>query len=78
MIITKCDIDALSCKEKLEGILRDRGEKWARRKVVQKYVGYLGKDMHSDRDIELGNILPYVTRLLDKSIIQEDIFLCSN
>jgi len=48
-------------------------EKRVNGKVVQKYAGYLGKDLHSKNDIELGDILPYITRLLDRGISQEDI-----
>ncbi len=48
-------------------------EKRVKRKVVQKYVGYLGKDLHSKNEIELGDILPYITRLLNSKISQEDI-----
>ena len=37
-------------------------------KVVQKYVGYLGKDPKSKSGIMSGYILPYVTRLMDLDI----------
>ena len=42
-------------------------------KTVQKYVGYLGKNPNSKKEIELGDLLLYITRLLDKNISQEDI-----
>ncbi|EQB74482.1 MULTISPECIES: hypothetical protein [Ferroplasma] len=48
-------------------------EKRVKGKVVQKYVGYLGKDLHSKNEIKLEDILPYIKRLLDKKISQEDI-----
>lgn len=37
-------------------------------KVVAKYVGYLGKDPNSKREIEPEDLMPYVQRLLKKGI----------
>jgi ABC-type transport system involved in cytochrome c biogenesis ATPase subunit len=42
-------------------------------KVVQKYVGYLGKSLKSKNEIEPEEIVKYVSRLLDKGINQEEI-----
>ena len=42
-------------------------------KVVQKYVGYLGKSLNSKTEIEPEEILKYVSRLLKKGISQEEI-----
>jgi len=39
-------------------------EKRVNGKVVQKYVGYLGKNPKAKNEIESEDILPYVTRLL--------------
>ena len=47
--------------------------KRVRGKTVQKYVGYLGKNPNSKKEIEPGDLLLYITRLLDKNISQEDI-----
>jgi hypothetical protein len=48
-------------------------EKRINGKIVQKYVGYLGKSPNSKSEIEPKDILQYITRLLDKNISQEDI-----
>jgi hypothetical protein len=37
-------------------------------KIVQKYVGYLGKDPKSRVEISYGEIMPYVSRLMDLEI----------
>ncbi|MEM3192149.1 MAG: hypothetical protein QW292_08690 [Candidatus Parvarchaeota archaeon] len=37
-------------------------------KVVQKYVGYLGKSPNSKNEIEPEEIMQYVQRLLSKNI----------
>lgn len=42
-------------------------------KVVQKYVGYLGKSLSSKVEISFGEVLPYVTRLMDLEISDSDI-----
>ena len=42
--------------------------KWVNGRTVHKYVGYLGKDLSSKREIAFGEILPYVTRLMDLEI----------
>jgi ABC-type multidrug transport system ATPase subunit len=42
-------------------------------KVVQKYVGYLGKDPNSKKEITGKDILPYVERLLDIEITDVEI-----
>ena len=42
-------------------------------KVVQKYVGYLGKSLNSKNEIEPEKILKYVSRLLKKGISQEEM-----
>ena len=42
-------------------------------KVVQKYVGYLGKSLNSKNEIEPEEILKYISRLLKKGISQEEI-----
>ncbi len=42
-------------------------------KVVQKYVGYLGKDPGSKSEITFGDLLPYVTRLMDLEVTDADI-----
>ena len=47
--------------------------KRVRGKTVQKYVGYLGKNPNSKKEIEPSDLLLYITRLLDKNISQEDI-----
>ena len=39
-------------------------EKHVNGKVVQRYVGYLGKGLHSKNEIKLEDTLPYTTRLL--------------
>lgn len=48
-------------------------EKRVNGKVVQKYVGYLGKDPKAKKEITPEDILPYVERLLRKGISQEEI-----
>ena len=48
-------------------------EKWVNGKVVQKYVGYLGKSPNSKKEIEPEEIMKYVERMLDKRITQEKI-----
>ncbi|MGC8693553.1 MAG: hypothetical protein ACP5RY_04750 [Thermoplasmata archaeon] len=40
---------------------------------MQEYVGYLGKTPDSKKEIELGQVLPYLIRLLSKVISQEEI-----
>ena len=42
-------------------------------KVVQKYVGYLGKSLNSKTEIDPEEIMKYVSRLLKKGISQEDM-----
>ena len=39
-----------------------------RGKVVAKYVGYLGKDPNSKKEIEPEELMPYIQRLLKKGI----------
>ncbi|OWP56231.1 MAG: hypothetical protein B2I17_07020 [Thermoplasmatales archaeon B_DKE] len=41
--------------------------------VVQKYVGYLGKDLHSKNEIEPDDMVPYITKLLNRGISQDEI-----
>jgi len=48
-------------------------EKRVNGKVVQTYAGYLGKDPHSKNEIEPDDMVPYITRLLNRNISQEDI-----
>ena len=48
-------------------------EKRVNGKVVQKYVGYLGKSPKSKNEIEPEEILKYVQRLLKKGVSQEEI-----
>ena len=43
-------------------------EKRVNGKVVQKYVGYLGKSPNSKNEIEPGEIMKYLERLLNLSI----------
>ena len=61
-------------------VKRKHGEYWElvdeRRvngKVVQKYVGYLGKDPKSKVEVTYGDILPYVNRLMDLEITDTEI-----
>lgn len=61
-------------------VKREHGEYWelvdekrVGGKVVQKYVGYLGKSLHSKNEIEPEEILKYVQRLLKKGINQDEI-----
>jgi len=48
-------------------------EKRVNGKVVQKYVGYLGKDPKSKNEVKSRDILPYIERLLNIGISQEEI-----
>jgi len=48
-------------------------EKRVNGKVVQKYVGYLGRDTKAKNEIKPGDILPYIERLLKMGINQEEI-----
>ena len=48
-------------------------EKRVNGKVVQKYVGYLGKSLNSKNEIEPEEILKYISRLLKKGISQEEM-----
>ena len=48
-------------------------EKRVNGKVVQKYVGYLGKSLNFRNEIEPEEILKYISRLLKKGISQEEI-----
>ncbi len=48
-------------------------EKRVNGKVVQKYVGYLGKSLNSKTEIEPEEILKYISRLLKKGISQEEM-----
>lgn len=41
--------------------------------VVQKYVGYLGKDLHSKNEIEPDDMILYITRLMNRGISQDEI-----
>ncbi len=61
-------------------VKRKHGEYWelvdTRRvngKVVQKYVGYLGKDPKAKSEIKPEDILPYIERLISNGISQEEI-----
>ena len=61
-------------------VRREHGEYWelvdvkrVNGKVVQKYVGYLGKSLNSKTEIEPEVIIQYVSRLLKKGISQEEI-----
>ena len=61
-------------------VRRKHGEYWERvdvkrvnGKVVQKYVGYLGKSLNSKNEIEPEEILKYISRLLKKGISQEEM-----
>ncbi|MHB8545111.1 MAG: hypothetical protein ACYC9S_14095 [Leptospirales bacterium] len=42
-------------------------------KVVQKYVGYLGKNPNSKIDLTGKDIIPYVERLLDAEVSDSEI-----
>ncbi|MCL4328730.1 MAG: hypothetical protein M1410_04025 [Candidatus Thermoplasmatota archaeon] len=60
-------------------VRREHGEYWelidekrVNGKVVQKYVGYLGKSLKSKNEIEPEEILKYIQRLLKKGISQEE------
>ena len=48
-------------------------EKRVNGKVVQKYVGYLGKSLNSKTEMDPDQIVKYVSRLLKKGISQEEI-----
>ena len=61
-------------------VRREHGEYWelvdvkrVNGKVVQKYVGYLGKSLNSKTEIEPEEILKYISRLLKKGISQEEM-----
>ena len=61
-------------------VRREHGEYWelvdvkrVNGKVVQKYVGYLGKSLNSKNEIEPEEILKYISRLLKKGISQEEM-----
>ena len=61
-------------------VRREHGEYWelvdvkrVNGKVVQKYVGYLGKSLNSKNEIEPEEILKYISRLLKKGIGLEEI-----
>ena len=53
-------------------------EKWVNGKVVQKYAGYLGKSPNSKKEIEYGEIMKYVERLLKKLGIEYDAWPITN
>ncbi len=42
-------------------------------KIVQKYIGYIGKSPNSTKEIEPEVLLKYVERLINKNVSQEDI-----
>lgn len=48
-------------------------EKRVNGKVVQKYVGYLGKDPKSKSEVSFGEVWPYVTRLIDLEVSDSEI-----
>ena len=48
-------------------------EKRVNGKVVQKYVGYLGKSPNSKNEIEPEILMQHVQRLLNKGIGQDEI-----
>lgn len=48
-------------------------EKRVNGKVVQKYVGYLGKDPRSKTEISYGDATKYVQRLMDVEIADTEI-----
>jgi hypothetical protein len=50
-------------------------ERWVNGKPVRKYVGYLGKSPNSKNEIEPGEIMKYLERMLKKGISQEEIDL---
>ena len=61
-------------------VKREHGEYWelvdekrVNGKVVQKYVGYLGKSPNSKTEIEPEEIAKYILRLVNKGISQEEI-----
>ena len=47
-------------------------EKRVNGKVVQNYVGYLGKSLNSKTEVDPDQIVMYVSRLLKKGISQEE------
>ena len=61
-------------------VKREHGEYWelvdekrVNGKVVQKYVGYLGKSPNSKKEIDPEEVMKYLERLLNKGIGQEEI-----
>lgn len=48
-------------------------EKRVNGKIVQKYVGYLGKDPKSKTEITYGDAVKYVQRLMDTEITDVEI-----
>lgn len=42
-------------------------------KIVQKYVGYIGKSPNSTKEVEPDVLLQYIERLIKKKVSQEDI-----
>ena len=61
-------------------VKREHGEYWelvdekrVSGKVVQKYVGYLGKSQNSKNEIEQEILMQYVQRLLNKGTCQDEI-----
>jgi len=48
-------------------------EKRVNGKIVQKYVGYLGKSLNSKTEVDPEQMVMYVSRLLKKGISQEEI-----
>jgi|AADL01.1.fsa_nt_gi ABC-type multidrug transport system ATPase subunit len=48
-------------------------EKRINGKIVQKYVGYLGKSPNSKSEVKPKDILQYIERLLNMQISQEEI-----
>ena len=48
-------------------------EKRINGKVVQTYVGYLGKSLNSKNEVKPEQILQYIERLLNLQISQEEI-----
>lgn len=48
-------------------------ERWVNGKPVRKYIGYLGKSPNSMKEIEPGEVMKYLERLLKKGMSQEEI-----
>ncbi len=48
-------------------------EKRVNGKVIQTYVGYLGKDPKSKTEITFSEVLPYLTRLMDLEITDAEM-----